>query len=81
MIMLDLGSIGPTFTWFNERKGLTYVKERLGHAIGNIEWKNLFHEAVFYVLTTERSDHAPISSLEIQSLPNCRDPLDSTTYG
>ena len=58
--MMDLGSVGPAFTWINKRKGLAHVKEILDKAIGNIEWRNLFSEAIFSVLTAGGSDHAPI---------------------
>lgn len=36
--MLDLGTIGPKFTWSKKRKGLAHIKQRLEKAKGNIEW-------------------------------------------
>lgn len=60
MKLLDLGAIGPKFSWTNKRHGWAHVKERLDRAIGNIEWRMKFFEANFYILSAGGSDHFPI---------------------
>lgn len=67
--MLDLGSVGPAFIWIKKRMGLAHVKEILDKAIGNIEWRNLFLVAIFFVLIAGGSDLAPILILGSPKYP------------
>ncbi|KAH0969095.1 hypothetical protein GBA52_029045 [Prunus armeniaca] len=53
--MVDLGFLGPKFTWNNKK-----VFERLDRAICNWEWRGLFAEATVRHLPRTKSDHNPI---------------------
>ncbi|BFG33690.1 hypothetical protein CerSpe_199640 [Prunus speciosa] len=53
--MVDLGFIGPKFTWTNKR-----VFERLDRAVCNLHWRSLFAEAHVKHLPRTKSDHNPI---------------------
>lgn len=37
--MIDLGSVGMSFTWSNKWKGLVHAKDGLDNAIGYNEWR------------------------------------------
>lgn len=60
LILCDLGSNGPAFTWTNKRKGLAHIKERLDRIVANNEWIMLFPEATINVLTVRGSDDSHI---------------------
>lgn len=57
---IDLGFIGNTFTWRNNREGLAHIRPRLDRAIVNDRWKTLFPSAIVTHLTAPNSDHNPI---------------------
>ena len=72
MKMFDIGSVGPTFTWTNRRKGFALIKESVDKAVRNVEWQSIFPEAMVSVLTVVGSDHSPIlltSNPKNQKLP------------
>ena len=57
---LDLGFIGPKFTWSNQRVGWANVKERLDRELCNDDWQRLFPKAGIRHLMAPNSDHNPI---------------------
>jgi hypothetical protein len=58
--LMDLGYIGPKYTWSNGQEGTALIKERLDRGVSNMGWRNLFPEAELYVEATICSDHAPL---------------------
>lgn len=58
--MIDLGFIGPRFTWVNKREASKFVMKRLDRAICNKEWRILFPEAFVRHLVRRNSDHNPL---------------------
>ena len=57
---IDLGFIGPSFTWSNRREGLANIKERLDQCLCDQEWQNLFPKVGLRHLCNSNSDHNPI---------------------
>ncbi|KAJ4851481.1 hypothetical protein Tsubulata_031154 [Turnera subulata] len=53
--MLDLGYVGPQFTW---HRGT--LKKRLDRALGNPEWSTYFPHSQVYHLPFLHSDHRPL---------------------
>lgn len=45
--LIDLGYVGPKFTWTNKRRGLANVKERLHEALDNVKWRTMFPKSIF----------------------------------
>lgn len=45
--LVDLGSSGPTFTWYNDRNrnGRFQIRERLDKGLTNGDWMSLFSES------------------------------------
>jgi hypothetical protein len=41
--LMDMGYVGPKFTWCNGRQGSEFTKERLDTAVSNGEWGALFN--------------------------------------
>lgn len=58
--LVDVGNVGPTFTWSNGRYGFQQIKEKLDKGLANGEWMTLFSRALISVLPRYASDHAPI---------------------
>ncbi|KAK3010773.1 hypothetical protein RJ639_011993 [Escallonia herrerae] len=58
--LLDLGFQGPLFTWFRNRNGHCYLKERLDRGLCNRQWRLNFPEAFIKHLPRTHSDHCPI---------------------
>lgn len=57
----DLGYEGDMFTWRNHHhKAECYIKERLGRAVANSEWKNLFPLVRVVNGDPRHSDHRPL---------------------
>lgn len=57
---MDLGFIGPQFTWDNMRMGQANIKERLDRALYNQEWLSLFPDTGVWHLLRTRSDHVSL---------------------
>lgn len=57
--LIDIGFIGPRFTWYNKRKG-DPIHERLDRCWVNSEWFETFPETGLYHLPKITSDHCPI---------------------
>ncbi|KAF4362180.1 hypothetical protein G4B88_002319 [Cannabis sativa] len=57
---VDLGSVGNFYTWTNNRKFSTLIKERLDRVIGDPKWILSYPKAGVKVLTIRDSDHAPM---------------------
>ena len=58
--MIDLGFVGPRFTWTNKRDLSNLIQERLDRAWANPTWRSLFPEAFVSHLTRTHSDHCPL---------------------
>ncbi|GLT63476.1 hypothetical protein SLA2020_360390 [Shorea laevis] len=58
--LLDIGFVGPKFTWVNKRNGHHLIRERLDRAWANPSWKIMFPEASLLHLPRVYSDHCPI---------------------
>ncbi|OVA03288.1 Endonuclease/exonuclease/phosphatase [Macleaya cordata] len=70
--LLDLGYVGPTFTWCNGQLGWARIHERLDRALANSDWTSLSPNATVEHLSPIGSDHAPIflsTSLSAKSSP------------
>ncbi|KAL7249654.1 hypothetical protein ACSBR1_011776 [Camellia fascicularis] len=50
--LIDLGCVGPRFTWTNNRHGLANTMERLDRAMSNDKWRALFPEGTVRTVTT-----------------------------
>lgn len=59
--LIDVGSLGPRFTWSNGRSGHCLIRERLDKRIANGEWSTLFPRATIRVLPRVASDHSPVA--------------------
>ncbi|XP_030948868.1 uncharacterized protein LOC115972747 [Quercus lobata] len=58
--MIDLGFLGPRFTWTNLREVDALIQERIDRVFVNPEWFSLFPEAKITHLTWCHSDHCPV---------------------
>lgn len=58
--IMDIGFLGPEFTWCNGRKGNSTVRERLDRALADSSWCNLFPKGSVHHLSSSYSDHLPI---------------------
>ncbi|KAI7993903.1 hypothetical protein LOK49_LG11G02222 [Camellia lanceoleosa] len=58
--LLDLGSVGPRFTWTNSRQGIASTMERLNRAMSNEQWRALFLESTVRTLPRTYSDHSSL---------------------
>ncbi|GKV17362.1 hypothetical protein SLEP1_g27876 [Rubroshorea leprosula] len=67
--LLDIGFIGPKFTWVNKRDNHQLIRERLDRAWANPAWKILFPEATLIHLPRVYSDHCPILLSLEQTFP------------
>jgi hypothetical protein len=75
--LLDLGSVGPKFTWRgHESRGYGRVHERLDRGLGNQLWRLQFPAMCVRVLPRVKSDHHPILvelySRDMNTLKRCR---------
>ncbi|XP_016195052.1 uncharacterized protein LOC107636029 [Arachis ipaensis] len=60
-MLIDLGSVGPKFTWRGPQwENLERVFKRLDRALANADWRIKFHEARVEVLARVKSDHHPL---------------------
>lgn len=55
--LLDLGFVGPLFTWSNRRLDDALVRVRLDRGVANPEWNLLFPNAIVRHLVVASSDH------------------------
>ncbi|GKU96985.1 hypothetical protein SLEP1_g10165 [Rubroshorea leprosula] len=67
--LLDIGFMGPKFTWVNKRDNHQLIRERLDRAWANPAWKILFPEATLIHLPHVYSDHCPIVLSLEQTFP------------
>ena len=58
---MDLGFVGPKYTWCNCQEGSTIIKERFDRGVANLAYRNLFLEAEVVVHVATWSDHAPLT--------------------
>ena len=54
---IDLGFIGPSFTWSNRRVGPANIRERLDQCLCDQGWQTLFPKAGVRHLCNSNSDH------------------------
>ncbi|GMI93032.1 hypothetical protein HRI_002972500 [Hibiscus trionum] len=58
--LLDLGYIGPWFTWEKGRFSSTNIRERLDRGLANNAWWDLFPDYQLRHLAHSFSDHCPL---------------------
>lgn len=58
--LIDLGSIGNTFTWFRKPTGCYPISKKLDSVISNRDWRHCFAEAYVENLCRLNSDHCPL---------------------
>ncbi|KAL7190222.1 hypothetical protein ACSBR2_022498 [Camellia fascicularis] len=58
--LIDLGCVGPRFTWTNNRHGMANTMECLDRAMSNDKWRTLFPEGTVRTLPRTYSDHSPL---------------------
>jgi hypothetical protein len=58
--LVNLGFVGNTFTWCNNRQGLATIKERLDRGLASLDWIHLHPDFSFIHLPASISDN-PIS--------------------
>ncbi|WCJ29423.1 LINE-1 retrotransposable element ORF2 protein [Euphorbia peplus] len=58
--LVDLGFVGPQFTWFRGVTPRTRVACRLDRALSNTAWRLLYPEAFVRHLPRNKSDHVPL---------------------
>lgn len=61
LALIKLGFKGHMFTWCNNWQGNTTVKERLDHALGNVDWIISFPVSQLIVDPAIDSYHSPIT--------------------
>lgn len=57
---IDLGFMGPRFTWERRVNGRRTMAKRLDRALGDMPWRMLFAEAYVEHLARVYSDHSPL---------------------
>ncbi|GLT52016.1 hypothetical protein SLA2020_253800, partial [Shorea laevis] len=67
--MIDLGFVGPKFTWSNKRPISQLIQARLDRAFANPSWNLLYPNAMVKHLPKTHSDHCPIL-LPVTSSPH-----------
>ena len=67
--MIDIGFLGPRFTWTNRRDIQALIQERIDRVFVNPSWCLLYPEARVIHLTRCHSNHCPIL-LEMQLITN-----------
>lgn len=58
--LVDLGFVGPLFTWCNSRKGNRQIKGRIDKGYATSAWTTLLPKALISHLPRTTSDHCPI---------------------
>lgn len=58
--LIDLGHLGPQFTWINRRRGNGFIKERHDRGTANAEWNFMFPNAHIKNYISSGSDHSPL---------------------
>ena len=58
--MLDLGFVGPKYTWTNRRPISDLILERIDRCFANPSWRVLYPKATVTHLTRTYSDHCPV---------------------
>lgn len=56
---IDLGFVGPRFTWSNLRQQFGLIQERIDRAVANPSWRQRFPNAEVTRLPRMHSDHCP----------------------
>jgi hypothetical protein len=59
--LVDLGFVGNSFTWCNNRQGIATIKERLDRGLASLDWIHLHPDFSLIHLPASISDHNPIS--------------------
>ena len=57
---VDLGFVGPKFTWSNKRQITDLILERIDRCFANSLWRILYPEAVVTHLPRTFSNHHPV---------------------
>lgn len=60
MRLVDLGFIGPKFTWHRGTNTESRRSARLDRGLCNVEWHNQFQNAIVKHLVTLQSNHCPL---------------------
>ena len=58
--MIDLGFLGPRYTWSNHHPLSHLIQERIDRAYANADWNVLYPDASVKHLKRAHSDHNPI---------------------
>ena len=58
--IVDLGFHGPKFTSVYKREVGHFIQERLDRGFANIDWRDLYFEAIVHHLAYTHSNHCPV---------------------
>jgi hypothetical protein len=70
--LMDLGFVGPEFTWSNNRKDDDLVQVRLDRGVASQEWRSLFPEATVRHVSVVHSDHLGLLLELVPCMPQVR---------
>ena len=77
--IVDLGFHGPKFTWVYKREVGHFIQERLDRGFANIDWRDLYFEAIVHHLAYTHSNHCPVL-LNLDTPPPFQTSLDLSAF-
>lgn len=58
--LVDLGHVGPAYTWSNGQDGRASISQQLDRVLATVSWTMLYFKAAVFHLPHFNSDHLPI---------------------